>query len=520
MTNTTTRVLASQTQSESGDAAPTDAAYVTLGANATLTQERVLTPEASVLTLVDGGANNPVTVGVAAGGIGTAKLADDAVTYAKIQNVSAASRLLGRGSAGGAGDPEELTISTGLALTGTVLTATAAAAITQLTGNVTAGPGSGSQAATIANDAVTYAKMQNVAAASRLLGRGSAAGAGDPEEITVSTGLTMTGAVLTAPVSAITQLTGDVTAGPGANSQAATVAANAVTYAKMQDVSAASRLLGRGSAAGAGDPQELTVGSGLSLTSTTLTAVPTGWTDDGANVRLNTAADTVSIGTATPASGMKLTIVGNIGPEADATRFLGSSTLRFQQLWAAIINIGVGVGNPNLGYLNTGSESDNYHQVTDIAATASAPRRLIVTRRSRGTLAAKTAVATGDLIGDWDFQADMNGSASYASMVTIRSVVESRTGATACGGQLLFYTRGNAAAGPWDLTLMLSANGNVVVGNQVANALGAVDGFLHIPTCAGVPTGVPNLYTGSVPMVYDTTNFRLYVYAGGAWRIH
>ena len=55
--------------------------------------------------------------------------------------------------------------------------------ITQLTGDVTAGPGSGSQVATIANDAVTYAKMQNVSAASRLLGRGSAAGAGNVEEI-------------------------------------------------------------------------------------------------------------------------------------------------------------------------------------------------------------------------------------------------------------------------------------------------------------------------------------------------
>lgn len=68
--------------------------------------------------------------------------------------------------------------------------------ITQLTGDVTAGPGSGSQAATIPNDTVTYAKMQNVSAASRLIGRGSASGAGDPEEITLGTGLTMTGTVL------------------------------------------------------------------------------------------------------------------------------------------------------------------------------------------------------------------------------------------------------------------------------------------------------------------------------------
>jgi len=50
-----------------------------------------------------------------------------------------------------------------------------------LTGNVT-GTGTGSFAATIANDAVTYAKMQNVSATDKVLGRATA-GAGDTEEL-------------------------------------------------------------------------------------------------------------------------------------------------------------------------------------------------------------------------------------------------------------------------------------------------------------------------------------------------
>jgi hypothetical protein len=50
---------------------------------------------------------------------------------------------------------------------------------------------------TVDNDAVTYAKIQNVSATSRLLGRASS-GAGDIEEITIGSGLTLTGSTISA----------------------------------------------------------------------------------------------------------------------------------------------------------------------------------------------------------------------------------------------------------------------------------------------------------------------------------
>lgn len=53
----------------------------------------------------------------------TADVKDDSITFAKMQNVSAASRLLGRGDSG-AGDPEEITLGSGVSMSGTVLSAT------------------------------------------------------------------------------------------------------------------------------------------------------------------------------------------------------------------------------------------------------------------------------------------------------------------------------------------------------------------------------------------------------------
>jgi hypothetical protein len=66
------------------------------------------------------------------------------------------------------------------------------------------------------------------------------------------------------------------------------------------------------------------------------------------------------------------------------------------------------------------------------------------------------------------------------------------------------------------LRVTIPALGGLVVG-IAALATTATDGFLYIPTCAGAPTGVPTTQTGTVAMIYDTTNNKFYIYNAG-WK--
>ncbi len=64
--------------------------------------------------------------------------------------------------------------------------------------------------------------------------------------------------------------------------------------------------------------------------------------------------------------------------------------------------------------------------------------------------------------------------------------------------------------------LHIYPTGAIVPGND-GLAADATAGFLYIKSCAGTPTGTPTNYSNRVPLVYDRTNNKLYIYNAG-WK--
>jgi uncharacterized protein DUF5907 len=241
------------------------------GAITALTGDVTATGPGSVPATI---ANNAVT---------TAKILNSNVTLAKIQNAAASSRLLGSGASGAGVAYVEISLGTRLAMTGTVLdvsggggsvTSVAASFSTGLI-SITGSPvtSSGTLAFTVTGTSggIPYFSGVNTWASSALLTANAiilGGGAGNPPATLGSLGTTTT------------LLHGNAAGAPtfGAVVTADITDAN-VTLAKIQNATTNSVLLGAGSAGAGVAYVEISLGTNLSMSGTTLIATGGGGTE-------------------------------------------------------------------------------------------------------------------------------------------------------------------------------------------------------------------------------------------------
>ena len=255
------------------------------------------------------------------------------------------------------------------------------------------------------------------------------------------------------------------------------------------------------------------------------------------------AADSLSISTGGIA---RTTWVGNIfRPHANDGMQLGSNNLSWSDLFLAnggIINWNNGdatithntdkltFAGATAGYefdapISTGvapiagiafaaeSTGSFLPQIMQINRSAGATAPYWSTRKARGPSGvAGSEVQANDAIGNFVFQGLATDTNTWANAATITASVVS-SGATTVNGRIAL---GCYVAGAIKTPLIVE--GSNCLAGLPSLATTATEGFLYVPTCAGVPTGVPVTVTGRAPIVVNSTNNQLYFYSGGAWR--
>ena len=454
----------------------------------------------------------------------TTTITPQAVTYDKMQFVSATDRILGRQSAG-AGQIEEITCT---AAGRAILDDTSAADQRTTLGAAASG-------------AITASGL-TVSASNRLLGR-VANSAGAVDEITLGAGISVSSGSLTlgnieptsvaasgtiagSNISGTTSgnntgdqtitLTGDVT-GSGTGSFAATIGPNKVTYSKIQAVSGGSKLLGSNSTGAA--VQEITLGTNLSMTDSTLNATGNSGTVTSVGVSGGTTGLTTSGGPVTGSG--TITLGGTLDIDNGGT---GATTAA-----AAITNL---AGSATNGQYLRGDGSNVVMSTIQgidlplISLSSGITGTLGVNNGGTG----QTSFSNGQLL-----IGNTTGSTLNKATLTAGTNITITNGS----GTISIAAAGNVA-GPASSTannfaLFDGTTGKLVKGsswNQVdtdikgpSGSPSMTYGFVYIPAGSSAPSGAPTNVSApptNVPMYLQTNNAAntnvLWVHNGYNWK--
>ena len=292
-------------------------------------------------------------------------------------------------------------------------------------------------------------------------------------------------------------LTGDVT-GTGTGTFTSTIANSAVTYAKMQNVTAG-KLLGSISASDA-SPGAVAIGSGLSLSGGTLTASGTGGTVTNVNpitvnASGNTFTSTVTNATTTPAINLTIPLASQTGTTAGLLSNTDYATFNAKQ---GALTAGSGISIASNTISATGLTTSNLSSSAGILNGQLANSAITLGSTSMSLGSTNTTIAGLTSVTSTGFTGALTGNASTATaLATARSIYGNNFDGTAALSGVISTTFGGTGAS--------STSQNFVFAGPTSGA--GAPGF-RLLTSADVPAGSGN-YIANGTTQQASSNFNI-----------
>lgn len=154
--------------------------------------------------------------------------------------------------------------------------------------------------------------------------------------------------------------------------------------------------------------------------------------------------------------------------------------------------------------------TDNFQVGESVQISAHSASANLSLLRTQGTEASPTAT-TSSILGS--VRGVGYDGTSYAAGASFNVLASQNWTAGTKGSYVSFSTVPNGTTVAQD-SGFIAPSGSWASGTG-SLATNATTGFLYIPTCAGVPTGVPESISGRIPLVADTSGGKVYAYLGG-----